>query len=90
MHGWIRNVQMEGTLWARAEQLTGRVAPALGHDADDEAGGATASSHLQRLHALFGEQTGQSPKKRLRRKTRRSSTSGMDRGGGGGTSHAQS
>lgn len=78
------NHEVEGTLWARAEELTGRIAPALGADTG-------SGSHLQRLHDLFGEQRGRlpdgsSPKKRMRRKSQRpsDSASGMDRGTGAG------
>ena len=76
------NHEVEGTLWARAEELTGRIAPALGTDTG-------SGSHLQRLHDLFGEQRGRlpdgsSPKKRMRRKSQRpsDSASSMDRGTG--------
>ena len=77
--------EVEGTLWAKAEQMTGRVAPALGGDGAAEGD----NGHLQRLHALFGEQSRNSdcpsPAKRLRRRasSRQGATAGMDRGTSG-------
>jgi len=73
-----QNYEVEGTVWAKAEQLTGQIAPALGSTEGE-------SDHLQRLHALFGEQRnpdGSTPKKRMRRKSHRAggSTADMDRG----------